>query len=505
MHPINHSHSPSKNHSLDEPIYVDEVYPEDVNQDDPWARKDKTQEEEPPKPTLSFDNEEDEKDENPVQSPLPPVKPVQPRSYRVKTNPAARRIPDHRRITPQKGLPSELPRPIRRDRIPPTDSRREERTGSWPVASTPKRNGTAPKNETTPPSERAISPVQNPPERTSSPTLFPEDAETAPLLERRAPPHQPVESNTPPPIQPKMPTRPLSPQRVFPVESATPTAVDFRPLVDVVPDETLSGEQETAEEHWEKTEIPRTHTGLHELIGRLALPPNSLILGVCDDGLPLVLELSAPSPGALLCLGDDVNGLRKHLQSVLVSVCSLSDQKQVQIDIITPQPETFSAQKRLPHVQRIHLPDQDEMFDLLGCLFDMIEQRQRKDHSLTGKLLKDFLPKSKDPFRILLIDQLDVLVEQLAPESLAYLRWLLRRGPAANVWVLASLNVRNAQTVDGKTLKSFGLQIAGNLPNTRQSARLTDLPLDKLSTLVTGGQACLKLDEDVIEFSIQEI
>jgi hypothetical protein len=301
-----------------------------------------------------------------------------------------------------------------------------------------------------------------------------------------------------------MPIKPTPPQRVFPVEDVpTPSqqTTDFRPLVDESPNE----ERETQEHGWDQIEPIRSRAGLHDLIARLPLPQNSLILGVCDDGLPLVLELSDPSPGALLFLGDDVGGLQKHLQAILASICLLGDPKQVQIDLISPSPETFAAQKLFPHVQKVHLPDHEEMFGLLGCLFELIEQRQRKDNSLTGKFLKEFLPANKGPVRILMIDQLDVLVEQLAPESLAYLRWLLRRGPAANVWVLASLNAQNAQAVDGKTLKSFGLQVVSKVRNTPQASRLTDIPLDKLSHLVVGEQACMKLDEDVIEFSILEI
>ena len=103
-----------------------------------------------------------------------------------------------------------------------------------------------------------------------------------------------------------------------------------------------------------------------------------------------------------------------------------------------------------------------------------------------------------------MIDQVDRLVEQLAPESLAYLRWLLRRGPAANVWVFASLNTQNTQNLDGKTLKSFGLRVAGKVRNSHQTTRLTDIPLEKLSSL-EAGEACLKLDEEVISFSILNI
>ncbi|HNB54560.1 MAG TPA: hypothetical protein PK530_21615, partial [Anaerolineales bacterium] len=298
--------------------------------------------------------------------------------------------------------------------------------------------------------------------------------------------------SAPPPVTAPAPILPYE-------ETPTPEAPRFQPLVD----ETQTSPADDLEPEWELTENSRPHS-VHDLIERLALPKNSLILGVCEDGLPLVLELSDPSPGALLFLGDEVEGMQKHLQAILSSICLMSDPKQVQVDIITPSPKTFAPQKMYPHVQKTHLPDQDEMYELLGNLFGLVEQRQRKDNSLAGKWLRDFLPLNKGPVRVLVIDQVDVLVEQLAPESLAYLRWLLRRGPAANVWVLASLNTRNAQCLDGKTLKAFGLRISGKIQNPGQASRLTDVPAEKLSSLISGEQACLKLDEEIVEFSILE-
>ena len=486
---------------LDEPVYVDEIFPEEeIRQDDPWARKNAEKEEplEALEEILKFEEEEDVE----PAAPSPSVKPTPaPRSYRMKTPARSSHRSEAPRSANRNPLPTELPRPPRK-----------ERTGTWPIEPDPRRNGSnhvknGHPTQPSPPERAAPLPIQRQPPAPVVPSPFADrqtSRETPPMSENPPPARQESVPISPPPLLPPMPPiRPSPPQGVLPVENvpSTSSQATFRPLVDETP-----REGETSQERgWEEIDPIRPNTSLDALLERLPLPQNSLILGVCDDGLPLVLELSDPSPGALLFLGDEVEGLRKHLQAVLASVCLLSDPKQVQVDIISPQPEVFTAQKRFPHVQKIHLPDQNEMFDLLGCLFELIEQRQRKDNSLAGKFLKEFLPSNKGPARILMIDQLDVLVEQLAPESLAYLRWLLRRGPAANVWVLASVNAQNAQTVDGKTLNAFGLRVAGKLRNTAQASRLTDLPLDKLSNLVAGEQACIKLDENVIEFSILEI
>ena len=39
------------------------------------------------------------------------------------------------------------------------------------------------------------------------------------------------------------------------------------------------------------------------------VPAYSLVLGICEDQLPLVLDLTDPSPGSVLIAGDDLTSL----------------------------------------------------------------------------------------------------------------------------------------------------------------------------------------------------
>ena len=504
---------------LEEPVYVDEVFPnEETSQDDPWAHEEAVKE---LKLEATLEELLEEANDNVHPKTLADKQPTgtsRARSYRVKITPPSSPRPSRNQAFPQRHpLPDELPRPNRRNKP------REKRTGTWPVETSPRRNGGVPHKNVQPPissptGERTTQPEKGQRHPHSGRVVPPQGQETPrkPRLMnefRPSPRPEPVPKPVPPPVLPVMPIKPVIPSRQehpseegiapspFPAQKPFNGSA-FKPLVDEV--SSNEGEEETNEQtSWDRAVPARPREGLNTYIKRMQLPQNSLVLGVCADGLPLVLEFSDPSTGALLFLGEDVASLQKHLQAILASVCLLSDPKQVLVDIISPDHDAFSRQIRFPHIQSVYLPDQEEVFELLGNLFELIEVRQRKETSLTGKFLSGFLPANKGPIRILLIDQLDILVEQLAPESLAYLRWLLRRGPAANVWVLASLNSLNAHNMDGKTLKSFGLQIAGKLQNYRQTNRLTSIPFEHLSAL-EAGEACLQLDEEAIRFSILE-
>jgi len=507
---------------LEEPVYVDEVFPdEEISQDDPWAQDEAVKElklEATLEELLEEDNE-NEKDHPQAMPAKHPTAIPPARSYRVKISPpASPRTPKNQAYPQRPPLPDELPRPTRRNKP------RDERTGTWPVEPSPRRNGVvSPKNlhppVTPPPLDREPRPEKEH-RHPGSGRIVPSQEQETPRETRQmndfrpSPRGEPASKPVPPPVLPVMSITPVIPSRQelpteegivpppFPAQKPFNGSA-FKPLVDEVSSTEV---KEETDEHtsWDQVVPARSREGLNAYVERMQLPQNSLILGVCADGLPLVLEFSDPSTGALLFLGEDVASMQKHLQAILASVCLLSDPKQVQVDVISPDQDAFTKQMRFPHIQKVYLPDQEEVFELLGNLFELVEARQRKETSLTGKFLSGFLPANKGPTKILLIDQVDILVEQLAPESLAYLRWLLRRGPAANVWVLASLNSQNAHNIDGKTLKSFGLQIAGKLRNSRQTNRLTSIPFDNLSAL-EAGEACLQLNEETIQFSVLEV
>jgi hypothetical protein len=492
-----------------EPVYVDDIFPPDEEvQDEAWeiSARDELVDDNSPDAILEVNLEDEdiqgEEDNFPYQ---PSKSGSNQKKYRLKIPvPPSRRLHNIPPYSTHKPLPKKLPPLLKQQ------PQRSTQAETWPVAPGASRNGSTQFGSFTPPL-----PNPNVSSQSGNKKPSPDSSRINKSRENLSKEQVPVNKSAPPPVLPYAPVKaPSTPKPIFPVErenfndppheQKSLDGTSFQPLIDDVSAVSEEEDTTTRESGWDRIDALQQEPHLHDLIEQLQIPVNSLILGICTDGLPLVLELSDPSPGALLFLGDDVEELRDHLQAVVASICLLSDPKQVQVDVISPQPETFATQKLLPHVRKIHLPDQGEMFDLLGCLFELVEQRQRKDNSLVGKLFGGIKPSIKGPVRILIIDQIDRLVEQLATESLAYLRWLLRRGPAASVWVLASLNAQNAQDLDGKTLKSFGLQIAGKIRKSGKTTQLTEIPLEKLASL-KEGEACLKLDEEVIGFSVLNI
>ncbi len=247
------------------------------------------------------------------------------------------------------------------------------------------------------------------------------------------------------------------------------------------------------------------------------LPGGSMIIGVCPDGRPLLVEFDQPDSGSIVILGDDKVANRRHLNSILASVELLNGPEEVHAFLVTPDPDAFAGSgDRLSAVIK---PDQDDCYDLLGDLFAVLEHRARQSESGMDRMLRqldriksDLLRQEvqdrppaerKGPVHLLLIEQIDVLLSQLAPESLSFLRWLLRRGPEWNVWTVASLSPQLDS--DWKTVRAFGLQLVGRINNPRLVERATQIPVPEIHRLHPGREACLKLEDEVIRFLIPSV
>jgi hypothetical protein len=68
-------------------------------------------------------------------------------------------------------------------------------------------------------------------------------------------------------------------------------------------------------------------------------PPYSALVGLCEDGLPFLLDLSDPVPGAVLIAGDPSSGKTRLLQSLLASVGVFSGPQELSYTLITSRPQ----------------------------------------------------------------------------------------------------------------------------------------------------------------------
>jgi hypothetical protein len=193
-----------------------------------------------------------------------------------------------------------------------------------------------------------------------------------------------------------------------------------------------------------------------------------LLLGMADDGLPVLLDLYDPAPGPLLVAGDSGCGKTAMLQS-LARLAGLQDPGDIQFGVVTPFPEEWSALENLPDCLGIWPSFHPSARAFLGRLADWAEG----------------LPGTRQAI-LLLFDGFDLLSGRDL-EALHDLRRLLLYGPEHQVWPVVTVNPARLTRLDS-WLDYFHTRLLGHVKNNHHARILTDEPQAALADLLPGAQ-----------------
>lgn len=187
------------------------------------------------------------------------------------------------------------------------------------------------------------------------------------------------------------------------------------------------------------------------------LPAYSAVFGTCDDGVPFLMDLRDPSPGAILIIGDPGSGKSRLLRTILTSTSLVNTPDKVSYCLITSNDRNFYAVTEKDHCLAAASPYDREASELIVELSALTEQRRNGRHN--------------GPAVILAIDDLAVVTgERLDYDGFVHLKWLLEEGPKSHIWPIVSLNVHQLKTVDKRLLSAFGSLFFSSM----QSPRLLD-------------------------------
>ena len=199
-----------------------------------------------------------------------------------------------------------------------------------------------------------------------------------------------------------------------------------------------------------------------------ALPGGSLLLGLAEDGLPVLLDLYDPAPGPLLVAGDGGSGKTAFLQS-LARAAGLQDPGDIQFGVVTPFPEEWTTLETLPHCLGIwpayHPSAQRFLSQLVNWAGTLPETRQAI---------------------LLLFDGFDLLSASDF-QSRQDLRWLLLYGPEHQVWPVVTVNPARLARLQS-WLDYFHTRVLGQVKQSHNARMLSDGMQGALANLLPGAQ-----------------
>jgi len=211
-----------------------------------------------------------------------------------------------------------------------------------------------------------------------------------------------------------------------------------------------------------------------------ALPDGSLLLGLTEDGLPLLLDLYNPAPGPLLVAGDGGSGKTAFLQ-YLAQASNIQDPGEVQFGVLSPFPEEWTSQEDLPNCLGIWPVHHSAASVFLSQLVSWA----------------DVLPDSRQVVLVLFdgLDLLTVTSFQVRHD----LCWLLMHGPERQIWPVVTINPGQLNRLE-TWLDFFQTRILGQVKRSQTTRLLEGDPEFDPATLQPGRQFGLSRPEGWLKF-----
>ena len=197
----------------------------------------------------------------------------------------------------------------------------------------------------------------------------------------------------------------------------------------------------------------------------------SLLLGMGEGGLPVLLDLYNPAAGPLLVAGDGGSGKTAFLQS-LARLAGLHDPGDIQFGVVTPFPEEWTALESLPHCLGVWPTYHPSVQLFLSRLVNWAE----------------VLPKTRQAI-LLLFDGFDLLSGSDF-QSLHTLPRLLLYGPEHQVWPVVTVNPTRLARLQA-WLVYFHTRLIGQVKQSHNARLLSDDPQAALADLLPGKQFVL--------------
>ncbi len=219
------------------------------------------------------------------------------------------------------------------------------------------------------------------------------------------------------------------------------------------------------------------------------LPPYTIVIGACDDGCHLFLDLTDPHPGSLLIAGDSGSGKTRLVTSILTTAILVNTPRQARFAVLTPRPDEYTRFSSAPHCFQVIPTYATEMDDLLTGMVELTEQRR------TGRLPGAAV--------ILAIDDLANLWQQLDGNLRDALAWLIRHGPESGVWPIASLDTTTMMDGDLADLPDllglFNTRLIGHIADPDRRYELAD---QSIQPPTAGAQFMVRHHDEWIHFWI---
>lgn len=220
-------------------------------------------------------------------------------------------------------------------------------------------------------------------------------------------------------------------------------------------------------------EIPRDSpqpVRLLPLCKRLTVvPPAAAVLGMDEQGFPLLLRLTAPDVAHVLIAGTTGSGKTALARTLLTSLAMHNRQGELQLILIDPKGRGFGPLAGLPHVLN---GVQNTPEAALACLAWLVREMERRDAEGVSA-----------PVLVVAVDELADLIQTGGKQVEESLTRIAQRGREAGIHLVACTQKPTAAFIGGAMKANFPVRLVGAVAGAdeaRYASGISDSGADKL-------------------------
>jgi S-DNA-T family DNA segregation ATPase FtsK/SpoIIIE len=182
------------------------------------------------------------------------------------------------------------------------------------------------------------------------------------------------------------------------------------------------------------------------------IPPATAVLGLCDDGAPLLLRLPSPDVAHVLIAGCTGSGKTALSQTIILSLAMTHRRSQLQFVLVDPKRHAFMPFAPLPHLLRPVVCDAAEAVAALCELATVMEARG----AAIGN--SDAIPRI-----VVVLDELADLMQVGGRSLVEPLTRLVQRGREAGIHIIACTQKPSSEVMGALMRANFPVRLVGKV------------------------------------------
>jgi S-DNA-T family DNA segregation ATPase FtsK/SpoIIIE len=239
-----------------------------------------------------------------------------------------------------------------------------------------------------------------------------------------------------------------------------------------------------------------------------AIPSVTAILGLAEDGAPLLIRLPSPDVAHILVAGTTGSGKTVLLQTMILSLAMANPPAMrgrsdgISLVLIDPKYHAFRLFEGLAHLARPIIWEAEETIEVLHSLVRLMERRSGHDGHVSGNGNGSW---GGQPRVVVIIDELADLLMVGGKEVQWALTRLTQRGREAGIHIIAATQKPTTAVLGPLVKANFPVRLVGRVTSVEDARTATGWSGTGAERLMGQGDFLAVAEGRVIRFQVAHV